>query len=119
MRIKQLGVVLATGDKEVILKELSKPDFDKLRTAVGDHGVIVVLDHSLKPSKQISLPKRSGKPQYHINDKYQFSGDPEIIVLTSELDKDGNHIGFLMLVARGIPIIHTLMYLPRGRYCNL
>jgi taurine dioxygenase len=92
-RINKLALALGAEAIGVDLKSISEPDFVNLRDALHENGVLVVRDQDLNPKEQTEFTRKFGEIQYHINDEYKMPGQPEVLILSTELDEHGNNVG--------------------------
>ncbi len=72
---------------------LDNEAFSRLLGALHDYGVIVVRDQALSPAEQTQFTQRFGEIQYHINSEYKMPGQPEVLILSTEKDEQGNNLG--------------------------
>jgi len=93
LQINKLGEALAAEAVGVDLAKISDADFKMLRDALHDNGVLVVRDQALDPAEQTEFTRKFGEIQYHINDEYKMPGQPEVLILSTEVDEEGNNLG--------------------------
>lgn len=83
---------------EVIGLDLSDPlpdeDFDRLRRAWFDAGVMVVRDQHLTPDQQVAFSRRFGPLIIHVMDQFLLQGHPEILLISNKKRDDGTPLGF-------------------------
>lgn len=72
---------------------LDQAGFDVVRNALHDNCVIVIRNQKLTPSEQTEFTRRFGEIQYHINSEYMMPGQPEVLILSTEVDENGKNIG--------------------------
>jgi taurine dioxygenase len=72
--------------------DLDEATFETLRDAFHDNIVLVVRDQHLTPAEQTVFAKRFGDIQYHINKEHMMPGQPEVLILSTEI-KNGKNMG--------------------------
>lgn len=92
-QVNRLGNALAAEIVGADLASLSDSDFAALRDAFHENAMLVVRDQALNPAEQTAFTRRFGDIQYHINDEYKMPDQPEVLILSTELDADGNNLG--------------------------
>lgn len=94
--IRKLSDVLGA---EIIGLDLAQPmddeTFDTVNRAFLDHQVLCIRDQKLSPEQQIAFSAHFGRVVVHDNAKFALAGNEEILVLSNDLDADGNHIGVI------------------------
>ena len=80
-----LGVDVATG--------LDAETAEAIRTALDEHGVIVLQDQNVTPEQQVAFTHLFGEPDINFNAlRFGIDGSPEIYII-SNINKDGKPIG--------------------------
>lgn len=92
MRITAFPAALGAEVTGVNVAELDDKTFNRLRDAYHDNIVLVVRDQHLTPADQTAFARRFGEIQYHINKEYMMPGQPEVLILSTEI-KDGKNVG--------------------------
>ena len=93
LKIKKLADALGAEALNVNLANVKEDEFKIIRDSLHDNGVLVVRNQALKPAEQTVFTRTFGEIQYHINDEYKMPGNPEILILSTELDAEGNNVG--------------------------
>ena len=73
---------------------LSDDDFETVRRAWFEAGVIVFRDQKLTPEHQVAFSKRFGPLIIHVMDQFQQPGHPEILLISNKKREDGSAEGF-------------------------
>ncbi len=73
---------------------LSDDDFETVRRAWFEAGVIVFRDQKLTPERQVAFSRRFGKLIIHVLDQFQQPGHPEILLISNKKHEDGTPEGF-------------------------
>ena len=92
MAISPLSEALGAEVTGINAANLEPATFDALRDAFHDNIVLVIRDQHLTPAEQTAFAKRFGDIQYHINKEYMMPGQPEVLILSTEI-KDGKNVG--------------------------
>jgi taurine dioxygenase len=71
---------------------MNDDDFAVLRDALHEYKMLAVRDQSLNPATQTVFTRRFGEIQYHINSEHKIPGQPEVLVLSTEI-YDGKNVG--------------------------
>jgi len=83
---------------EVIGLDLAGPlpdaDFDALRRAWFEAGVMVFRDQTLSPAQQVAFSRRFGPLIVHVMDQFLLPGHPEILLISNKKRDDGTPVGF-------------------------
>lgn len=83
---------------EVIGLDLAQPlsdaDFDRLRRAWFEAGVMVFRDQLLSPAQQVAFSRRFGPLMIHVMDQFLLPGHPEILLISNRKRADGTPVGF-------------------------
>ena len=93
VKINKLADALGAEALNVNLANINEDDFKIIRNSLHDSGVLVVRNQALEPAEQTVFTRKFGEIQYHINDEYKMPGNPEILILSTELDSEGNNVG--------------------------
>ncbi|MFM1814319.1 MAG: Alpha-ketoglutarate-dependent taurine dioxygenase [Pseudomonadota bacterium] len=72
---------------------LDDGDFARIRDALHDSGMLVIRGQGLSPADQTDFTRRWGEIQYHINSEHMMPGQPEVLILSTEIDDNGNNVG--------------------------
>jgi len=92
MEVTPLSDALGAEVTGINSADLDEATFETLRDAFHDNIVLVVRDQHLTPAEQTVFAKRFGDIQYHINKEHMMPGQPEVLILSTEI-KDGNNMG--------------------------
>jgi taurine dioxygenase len=92
MKVTPLSDALGAEVTGIDAAGLDDAAFGTLRDAFHDNIVLVVRDQHLSPAQQTAFAKRFGDIQYHINKEYMMPGQPEVLILSTEI-KDGKNVG--------------------------
>ncbi len=77
-----------------LARSLSDDDFETVRDAWFEAGVIVFRDQDLKPEHQVAFSRRFGTLIIHVMDQFQQPGHPEILLISNKKRADGTAEGF-------------------------
>ena len=72
---------------------LPDEDFDRLRRAWFEAGVMVVRDQHLTPDQQVAFSRRFGPLIIHVMDQFLLPGHPEILLISNKKRDDGTPMG--------------------------
>ncbi|MBT5048448.1 MAG: TauD/TfdA family dioxygenase [Rhodospirillaceae bacterium] len=92
MKITPLSDALGAEVTGINAADLDEDTFARLRDAYHENIVLVVRDQHLTPAEQTAFARRFGEIQYHINKEYLMPGQPEVLILSTEI-KDGKNVG--------------------------
>ncbi len=92
MTVTPLSDALGAEVTGINAADIDDATFNTLRDAFHDNIVLVVRDQHLTPAEQTAFAKRFGDIQYHINKEYMMPGQPEVLILSTEI-KDGKNMG--------------------------
>lgn len=73
---------------------LADEDFEAIRRAYFDHGVLVFRAQNLQPAQHVAFSRRFGELAIHVADQFLLPGHPEILVLSNKKRADGTAVGF-------------------------
>ena len=73
---------------------LSYDDFETVRRAWFEAGVVVFRDQILTPEHQVAFSRRFGPLIIHVLDQFQQPGQPEILLISNKKREDGTAVGF-------------------------
>ena len=73
---------------------LSDDDFETVRRAWFESGVMVIRDQHLTPDQQIAFSRRFGTLIIHVRDQFLLPGHPEVLLITNKKRDDGSAMGF-------------------------
>lgn len=73
---------------------LSIEDFDTVRRAWFEAGVIVFRDQNLTPEQQVAFSRRFGPLMIHVMDQFLLPDHPEILLISNRKRADGTAVGF-------------------------
>ena len=83
---------------EIVGLDLSAPlsdaDFETVRRAWFDSGVMVVRDQRLTPGQHVAFSRRFGTLIIHVMDQFLLPGHPEILLISNKKREDGSPMGF-------------------------
>jgi len=92
LQTRPLSDVLGAEITGVDVRDLSDRDFDAIRRAHLDHGVIVLRDQHMTPADHIAFSRRFGPLVCQVLDQYSLPGHREILVLTNKRE-NGKPLG--------------------------
>ncbi len=75
-------------------RTLSNEDFETVRRAWFEAGVIVFRDQKLTPEQQVAYSRRFGPLIIHVMDQFLLPGHPEILLISNKKRADGTADGF-------------------------
>ncbi len=75
-------------------RTLSDDDFETVRQAWFEAGIMVFRDQNLTPEQQVSFSRRFGPPIVHVMDQFLLPDHPEILRLSNKKREDGTADGF-------------------------
>lgn len=73
---------------------LSIEDFDTVRQAWFEAGIIVFRDQNLTPEQQVAFSRRFGPLMIHVMDQFLLPDHPEILLISNRKRADGTPVGF-------------------------
>jgi taurine dioxygenase len=77
-----------------LARPLSDDDFDRVRSAWFEAGVMVFRDQHLTPDQQVAFSRRFGPLIVHVMDQFLLPGHPEILLISNKKREDGTPVGF-------------------------
>ena len=93
-RIGRLSEALGA---EIVGIDLSQPMDDETFARVNEaflaHQVLCFRKQCLSPENQIAFSRRFGRVVVHDNARYALRSNPEILVLSNDVDANGRHVG--------------------------
>ena len=92
MEVTPLSDALGTEVTGINAADIDEATFNTLRDAFHDNIVLVIRNQHLTPGEQTAFAQRFGDIQYHINKEYMMPGQPEVLILSTEI-KDGKNVG--------------------------
>jgi taurine dioxygenase len=92
MTPKPLSDALGAEISGIDVRGLDDSEFDRLRDIFHDNLVLVVKDQKLSPAEQTDFAARFGDIQYHISPEYLMDGQPEVMILSNEIE-NGKNVG--------------------------
>ena len=90
--IRPLSDVLGAEISGIDVRDLDGAGFDALREVFHDNLVLVVKDQNLSPAEQTEFARRFGEIQYHISPEYLIPDQPEVMILSNEME-NGKNVG--------------------------
>ncbi|MFT5439926.1 MAG: taurine dioxygenase [Alphaproteobacteria bacterium] len=87
-----LSTVLGAEINSIDVRELDDAGFNNLRDLFHDNLVLVVKAQDLSPAEQTEFARRFGEIQYHISPEYLMKDQPEVMILSNELE-NGKNVG--------------------------
>ncbi len=97
-------------------RELSDDAFARIHEAFLTYQVLCFRRQTLTPRDQIAFSRRFGSVVIHDNAQFALKGNEEILVLSNDLDADGNHIG---VVDAGDTWHSDLQFKPNPAKCTI
>lgn len=73
---------------------LSGGNFEAIRHAWFDAGVMVFRAQRLRPEEQIAFSRRFGPLAIHVMEQFLLPGHPEILLISNKKNADGSPVGF-------------------------
>ena len=89
---RPLSDVLGAEISGIDVRDLDDAGFGALRDVFHDNLVLVVKDQDLSPAEQTDFARRFGEIQYHISPEYLMPDQPEVMILSNEVE-DGRNVG--------------------------
>lgn len=89
---RPLSDVLGAEISGIDVRDLDDAGFGALRDVFHDSLVLVVKDQDLSPAEQTDFARRFGEIQYHISPEYLMPDQPEVMILSNEVE-DGRNVG--------------------------
>lgn len=116
-RLAPLGGVMGA---EIVGLDLSRPlgggTFRAVNAAFLEHQVLCFRGQHLSPEGQIAFSRLFGQVIVHDNSRYALRGHEEVLVLSNDIDENGEHIG----VVDAGDIWHSdLQFKPRPAKCTI
>ncbi len=116
-RIAPLSEVMAA---EIVGLDVSRPldgeTFAAVNKAFLDHQVLCFRGQNLSPDGQIAFSRLFGQVIVHDNSRYALADHQEVLVLSNDVDENGEHIG----VVDAGDIWHSdLQFKPRPAKCTI
>lgn len=90
--VKPLSDVLGAAISGLDVRDLDDAGFNALRDVFHDNLVLVVKDQNLSPAEQTAFARRFGEIQYHISPEYLMPDQPEVMILSNEVE-NGRNVG--------------------------
>ncbi|MEC7488819.1 MAG: TauD/TfdA family dioxygenase [Pseudomonadota bacterium] len=97
MKIKtnRLGVTLGAEIFGINLNMLDEQTFSTINLAYLEHQVICIRNQDLDPDSMVQFSERFGDVLPHDNLKFTLDSHPKILVLSNDLDRNGNQVGVI------------------------
>ena len=86
-----LGAELTGAD----LNTYDDATFEEINAAYLEHQVLCIRDQNLDPESLVTFSERFGVVEPHDNLKFTLAQQPKILVLSNDVDEDGNQIGVI------------------------
>lgn len=86
-----LGAEITGAD----LTALDDETFEAINAAYLDHQMLCIRDQNLDPDSLVAFSERFGPVEPHDNLKFTLAEQPKILVLSNDVDADGNQIGVI------------------------
>ena len=72
---------------------LEAADFERLKAAHLEHGVLVLRNQMLSPEQHIAFSRRFGSLLVHSMSQFNLAGHPEILLVSNDKHPDGRPVG--------------------------
>jgi taurine dioxygenase len=92
MTITPLSPAMGAEVTGIDTATMNDADFAALREALHEYKMLAVRGQSLAPAAQTAFSRRFGEIQYHINSEHKIPGQPEVLILSTEI-RDGKNVG--------------------------
>jgi taurine dioxygenase len=95
IRISRLSDVLGAEINGVDLNAYDEATFEEINAAYLEHQVLCIRGQNLDPESLVTFSERFGVVEPHDNLKFTLAAQPKILVLSNDVDKDGNQVGVI------------------------
>jgi taurine dioxygenase len=95
IQITRLSNTLGAEITGVDLNTYDDATFDEINAAYLEHQVLCIRDQNLDPESLVTFSERFGVVEPHDNLKFTLAQQPKILVLSNDVDEDGNQIGVI------------------------
>ena len=95
IQITRLSNTLGAEITGVDLNAHDDATFEEINAAYLEHQVLCIRDQNLDPESLVTFSERFGVVEPHDNLKFTLAQQPKILVLSNDVDEDGNQIGVI------------------------
>lgn len=95
IQITRLSNTLGAEITGVDLNTYDDATFEEINAAYLEHQVLCIRDQNLDPESLVTFSERFGVVEPHDNLKFTLAQQPKILVLSNDVDEDGNQIGVI------------------------
>lgn len=95
IQITRLSNTLGAEITGVDLNTYDDATFEEINAAYLEHQVLCIRDQNLDPESLVTFSERFGVVEPHDNLKFTLTQQPKILVLSNDVDEDGNQIGVI------------------------
>lgn len=95
IEINRLSDAMGAEILGVDLNRLDDTTFDLINDAYLEHQMLCIRDQTLEPGAMVEFSERFGEVLPHDNLKFTLTSHPKILVLSNDVDEDGNQIGVI------------------------
>jgi taurine dioxygenase len=95
MEVRRLGDALGAEITGVDLNRLDDATFAAINAAYLDHQMLCIRGQKLEPGPMVEFSERFGEVLPHDNLKFTLDTQPKILVLSNDVDQDGNQVGVI------------------------
>jgi taurine dioxygenase len=95
IQITRLSNTLGAEITGVDLNADDDAAFAEINAAYLEHQVLCIRDQNLDPESLVTFSERFGVVEPHDNLKFTLAQQPKILVLSNDVDEDGNQIGVI------------------------
>ena len=95
VQITRLSNTLGAEITGVDLNTYDDATFEEINAAYLEHQVLCIRDQNLDPESLVTFSERFGVVEPHDNLKFTLAQQPKILVLSNDVDEDGNQIGVI------------------------
>jgi taurine dioxygenase len=95
IQITRLSNTLGAEITGVDLNAYDDATFEEINAAYLEHQVLCIRDQNLDPDSLVTFSERFGVVEPHDNLKFTLAQQPKILVLSNDVDEDGNQIGVI------------------------
>ncbi|MGB0631904.1 MAG: TauD/TfdA dioxygenase family protein [Alphaproteobacteria bacterium] len=93
--ISRLSDAMGAEIRGIDLNVLNDETFEAINDAYLEHQMLCIRDQKLDPQSMVDFSERFGEVLPHDNLKFTLKEQPKILVLSNDVDEDGNQIGVI------------------------
>ena len=94
-RINRLSNAMGAEILGIDLNALDDATFDLINEAYLEHQMLCIRDQNLDPQSMVDFSERFGEVLPHDNLKFTLNEQPKILVLSNDVDENGNQVGVI------------------------